>query len=91
VDLLTAEVKATAVVISSQSQDAEVGMMIYLAYYAAVSPNASSTETFLSRFFERTPDTGAELTAFGRQYFGVFGDERVKNGATKDSFVECSE
>lgn len=91
VDLVTAEVKATAVVISSRSQDAEIGSMIYLAYYAAVSLNASSTETFLSRFFERTPETGAELTVFGRQYFDVFGDERVKNGATKDLFVECSE
>jgi hypothetical protein len=91
VDLVTAEVKATAVVVSARSEDAQIGLMVYLAYYAAVSLNASSNETFLSRFFERTPDTGVELTAFGRLYFGVFGDDRVRNGATKDFFVECSE
>lgn len=89
-DFGTAEVISTAVVVDSRSADAEIGMVVYLAYYANIAMNASSTESYLRRFFTRTPDTDAELTDFGRRFFRVFSDHRVKNGATKDSFVECS-
>jgi hypothetical protein len=90
VDFGTAEIISTAAVVSSRSEDTEIGMIVHLAYYAAIAASASSTESYLRRFFTRTSDTDAELTDFGRRFFRVFSDNRVKNGATKDSFVECS-
>jgi hypothetical protein len=86
-DIETAEVKGTAVVASAQN--AQIGLMVYVAYYYSISPSASSSDSFPRIFFEKT-DTGPRLTDRSRRYFRVFADERVKNSATKDSFVECS-
>ena len=64
--------------------------MVYIAYYSALSPGASSAgQQFFSRFFEGVPRQSVELTEFARQYFRVFADERVKFGMTKETFLAC--
>jgi len=90
-DFGTAEVISTAIVMNSRSEDAEIGLIVYLAYYASIATNASSTESYIRRFFSRISATDAELTDFGQRFYRIFSDDRVKNGATQDSFVECSQ
>lgn len=90
-DFGTAEIISTAVVVNSRSENAEIGLIVYLAYYSSIATNASSTESYIRRFFSRISATDAELTDFGRRFFRTFSDNRVKNGATQDSFVECSQ
>ena len=91
VEFLTGEVISTATVVHPRYPDSEIGLMVYIAYYSALSPSASSTgQQFFSRFFEGVPRQSVELTEFARQYFRAFGDERVKFGMTKETFVACS-
>lgn len=91
VELLTGEVIATATIVQQRYPDIQIGLMVYIAYYSALSPTASSTgQQFLSLFFEGVPRQSVELTEFARQYFRIFGDERVTFGMTEQAFVSCS-
>jgi hypothetical protein len=91
VEFLTGEVVSTATIVQSRYSDREIGLMVYIAYYLALSPSASSSgQQFFSRVLEGVPRQNVELTEFARQYFRVFGDERVKFGMTKETFLACS-
>ena len=91
IELLTGEVISTATIVHPRYPDSEIALMVYIAYYSALSPSASSTgQQFFSRFSEGVPRQSAELTEFARQYFRAFGDDRVKFGMTKETFVTCS-
>jgi hypothetical protein len=93
INILTGEVVSTASVISPSYDDTRIGLAIYVAYYFALSPGATSLEDFYSRFFEGSFDgsleTGITLTQFGRDYFRTFSDDRVAFGMTPSDFVEC--
>jgi hypothetical protein len=96
INILTGEVISTASVISPNYDDTRIGLAIYVAYYFALSPSATSLgKAFFSRFFEGSFDgsleTGMALTQFGREYFRTFSDERVVFGMTPNDFVKCLE
>lgn len=95
INILTGEVISTASVIGPNYDDTRIGLAIYVAYYFALSPSATSLGDFYSRFFEGSLDgsleTGITLTQFGRDYFRAFSDERVVFGMTPNDFVKCSE
>ena len=95
INILTGEVISTASVVSPNYDDTRIGLAIYVAYYFALSPGATSLEDFYSRFFEGSFDgsleTGIALTQFGREYFRTFSDDRVVFGMTPNDFVKCLE
>ena len=91
INILTGEVISTASVISPDYDDTRIGLAIYIAYYFALSPSATSLGDFYSRFFEGSLETGITLTQFGREYFRTFSDERVVFGMTPNDFVKCLE
>lgn len=90
-ELGTGEVISTAILINPKYDDAQIGRMAYIAYYFGISPSTSSMgQSYFSRFFDESADKGVTLNVFARQFFRVFGDDRVKFGMTKESFVGCS-
>lgn len=93
INILTGEVISTASVVSPNYDDTRIGLAIYVAYYFALSPGATSLGNFYSRFFEGSFDgsleTGVTLTRFGRDYFRTFSDERVVFGMAPNDFIEC--
>ncbi len=95
INILTGEVISTASVVSPNYDDTRIGLAIYVAYYFALSPGATSLEDFYSRFFEGSFDgsleTGITLTQFGRDYFRTFSDDRVVFGMKPNDFVKCLE
>lgn len=96
INILTGEVISTAAVISPDFDDARIGLAIYVAYYFALSPTATSLgKAFFSRFFEGSfegsLETGITLSRFGREYFRTFSDDRVVFGMTPNDFVKCQE
>jgi len=95
INVLTGEVISTAAVIDPDYDDTRIGLAIYVAYYFALSPGATSLGDFFSRFFEGSfegsLESGTTLTRFGREYFQTFSDDRVVFGMTPDDFVKCLE
>jgi hypothetical protein len=93
INILTGEVISTAAVINPHYDDTRIGLAIYVAYYFALSPGATSLGDFFSRFFEGSfegsLETGTTLTKFGREYFRTFSDERVVFGMTPNDFGNC--
>lgn len=85
----TGEVISTAVIINPKYDDAQIGMMTYIAYYMSLSPSASSVEGYFANFFSKPSQTSAVLNEFARHFFQVFADDRVKFGMTEQSFIEC--
>jgi hypothetical protein len=95
INILTGEVISTASVVSPNYDDTRIGLAIYVAYYFALSPSATSLGDFYLRFFEGSfegsLETGITLTQFGRDYFRTFSDDRVVFGMTPNDFVKCLE
>lgn len=96
INILTGEVISTAAVVDPNYNDTRIGLAIYVAYYFALSPSATSLgKAFFSRFFEGSfegsLETGITLTQFGREYFRTFSDDRIVFGMTPNDFVKCLE
>jgi hypothetical protein len=89
VDLRSGEVFATAALMRPQLESARIVLLIYMIYYANLSPNSREGTDFFERVFSISEEHEVKLTEFGRDYFELLVGDDVRFGMDKSAFVEC--